>query len=279
MEAWAGLVISRVEVRGIAIGVTRFGEGGLQITVDDGSGRITAVAWNVTPGQPSKLPPPNVFYNKYVSIKGQLCGFRTELQLRVDDLEVIADEEEPTEESHWCLDVKEQWENLAASARSATIATSSETSVNCCPCLCHSSMTGVPTACRTLGNPSSWSPSFARAVAVLSSAIRALTNKTPIHVSLSDLINLVKENLGESASVSAHDCYADCATVEAVRDLTRLRYMEPDGDSLLLFPGPKVEQTVPRKIPQEYPRYPMTPMETLLTQPNQSVIELKKRVL
>jgi hypothetical protein len=281
LEAWDGLVISRVEIRGIAIGITRFGEGGLQVVIDDGSGRVTAIAWNSTPGQPSLIPPPNVFYNKFVSVKGQLSGFRSELQLRIDDIVVIADGEEPTEECHWWLDVKEQWENLAASARSATLAPSTNTTNHCCPCLCHSSMSGLPTPCRTLGKPSCWPPSFVRAVAVLSSTIRALPTPggPPIQFTLAEIIDRVKQNLGESQSLSASACYPDCATVEAVRELTRLRFMEPHGDSLLLRHSPPSDEiTIPIPSPDRLPRYPMTPMETLLTQPNQSVIEVKKRV-
>ena len=273
-----------MEVRGIAIGITRFGEGGFQITVDDGSGRITAVAWNSSTPQSSSIPPPSVFYNKFVSVKGQLSGFRTELQIRVDDLVVIADREEPTEECHWWLDVKEQWENLAASARWKTIASADGESTPFCPCLCHSSMAGVLTPCRTLGKSSYWPPSFVRAVAVISSTIRSLSkpDDSPVRFSLSQMINLVKQNLGESPSLSAHVCYPDCATVEAVRELTRFRFIESDGeDSLILRHDPSMkdkEMDLCRIPRNDVPRYPMTPMETLLTQPNQPVIDARKRL-
>jgi hypothetical protein len=278
LEPWEGFVLSRIEVRGVAIGIIRFGDSGLQIVVDDGTGRITAVAWGSSMEQSTVCPPPHTFYNKFVSIKGQLSGFRTELQIRIEDFAVIADQEEPTEESHWWLDVKDQWENLAVAARFRTISTSSSSSDHCCPCLCHSSMVGVPTPCRTLGKSSYWPPSFVRAVAVVSSALRSLTrpNSSPIALSLTEIIGLVKANLAESSSLSVHECYPDCATVEAVRELTRFGFIEPHDETLLIHHDNQRQEV--HESPKENvdcPRYPMTPIETLLTQPNQPVIDLR----
>ena len=223
-------------------------------------------------------PPPHTFYNKFVSIKGQLSGFRTELQIRIEDFVVIADQEEPTEECHWWLDVKDQWENLAVAARFETISTSSALSPHCCPCLCHSSMVGGPSPCRTLGKSSFWPHSFVRAVAVVASALRSLTrpNSPPITLSLTDIIRLVKSNLAESSSLSVHECYPDCASVEAVRELTRFGYIETHDEALLIYNENQRQEKIdsPKEI-ESCSRYPMTPIETLLTQPNQPVLDLR----
>jgi hypothetical protein len=279
LEPWEGLVISRVEIRGNVIGVTRFGEGGHQIVVDDGSGRISCIAWDSYGGQTLGLPPVSTFYNKFVAIRGQLTGFRAELQIRVDDLLVIADQEEPTEECIWWLDCKKQWEELAAAARFTTVNRSKGDSAHFCPCLCHSAASA--TSCQTLGSYSSWPSPFTRAVSVLCSTLRAMVRARtmPIRIPLPDLVKLVKEHVGESYSIGRHSCYPDCATVEAVRELTREGFIEPDGAFLIVRSEPALSTITTEQGPAEelstLNRYPMTPAETLLTQPNQPVIDLR----
>jgi len=86
------------------------GTAGLQITVDDGSGRIVGVVWSKTDEITIQ---PGCLYNKYVSVRGQLTGFRSELQVRIDEINVVATSEEATEESLWWLEVFDEWESLA----------------------------------------------------------------------------------------------------------------------------------------------------------------------
>jgi hypothetical protein len=131
LEPWHGLVLSKLEVRGVVIGFMRIGTGGYQLLIDDGTGRISAVAWESDGPQVLPKINPESIYNKYVSVRGTLVGFRAEIQIRIESVDIISDE--PTEEQLWWLDVKEEWENLAAKSR-AEISPSDNPY---CPCLCH----------------------------------------------------------------------------------------------------------------------------------------------
>jgi len=256
LEAWEGRVISKVEIRGIIISSVRIGTGGYQVSIDDGSGRISAVIWNSDGGLPSVAL--ETFHNKYVSMRGTLVGFRSEMQLRIEAIDLIATSDEHTEEQLWWLDVKEEWENFAAKSRSKIIGNS--VGSDFCPCLCHSG--SGETACRTIGTPSSWPPSFCKAVAVISSTLRSYGGEH----SLCAIIELLKAHQKESPSLATVACFSDCAGVEAVRQLVNAKYISTRAHSGSLIIHTQPQQHATTDSPTECPRYPMTPAETLLTQ-------------
>jgi hypothetical protein len=256
LEAWHGQVFSKLEIRGIVTGVVKIGTGGYQYSIDDGSGRISAVAWD--PDGPQALPkvPPESYYNKYVSITGSLTGFRTEIQIRIESINIIAETEEPVEEQLWWLEVKEEWEDLAS--RSTIM--SSDTPF--CPCLCHAG-TGK-TDCKTLGDPSSWPSDFNKAVAVIKSALRSMPTDW---TDLQDIIKMLRENQKSSASLPVMECLPDCAGVEAVRQLIQSHCAELLCDGRLRISNrPVREDIAPLDSSSDLNRYPMTPAETFLTQ-------------
>ena len=243
LTVWEDLTISKVEIRGVAIGCHSIGSSGYQLTIDDGTGRISAVVWTVD--QEANFPSIYDLHNHFVSIKGQLTGFRKEVQIKVEEIRVVALEEQPTEEALWWLDVKDEWEALAAARGNNSMT---------CPCLCHS---GSKVACRSLGNPSVWSRSFNRAVAVISTALRAVE---PVEVTVSDLTQLVKETLSLSASIQASPCFSDCATVEAIRQLLGEGYATRSNASSGLI---RISSVLPieaehRHSNQEFSRFPLT---------------------
>lgn len=241
VTAWEGLTINKVEIRGIVIGSHAIGSSGFQVSIDDGTGRISAVSW-ISESDSMGSTIHNV-YNKFVSAKGTLVGFRTEIQLKVDSLTVIAQEEEATEEGLWWLDVKDEWENLASSSRSDSKADVS------CPCLCHS---GSNIPCRCLGSPSVWSPAFNRGVILISSALRTVT---PSGLSMSDLVKLVQESCTISPTLQSSSCLADCGTVEAMRQLLREGYATRIGDTGRFRIVSKLEAPIELDH-QRFSRYP-----------------------
>ena len=236
---WEGLTISRVEIRGIVIGCHAIGSSGYQCNIDDGTGRISVVVW--TAEEDCKFPSIYELHNNFVSVKGHLTGFRTEIQIRVDEIGIIAHEEHPTEESLWWLEVKDEWESMAASMKNSSMP---------CPCLCHS---GSNVPCRSLGRPPVWSAAFNRAVAVISSALRTIE---PSQVTISDLVELVKSSIAFSASVKAVACFADCATVEAVRQLLQEGYAKRFEKSAGLIRIFSTKPTTRAVVEEDYPRYP-----------------------
>ncbi len=227
------------------MGCTRIGDAGCQLLLDDGTGRVTCVLWS---SEDSTPPNPSRVYNKYVSISGQLLGFRSEVQVRVESIVVLTDTEEPTEECLWWMDVKDHWEALAVGSTKRE-----------CPCMCHV----VLGQCSVIGF--SFPPSFARAVHVLSSALRSLAASQPggyFETSLEELLALVKDNLCKTPSVSAHACFATCAVAEAVRQLTRWKCVSRSSEGVVrfsIFPSPIPESTL--GSPQDSLRYPATPRE------------------
>jgi hypothetical protein len=215
LSPWEGLAFNHVEVRGIVVGCHAIGNSGYQMSIDDGTSRIAGVIWNHDNG--SNEPGISDVYNRFVSIRGQLAVFRRETQVKVDELMLFPTEEEPTEEALWWFEVKEEWESLAANAVRLQHE-EGEIKVRC-PCICHCGPSGTP--CRCLGKPSSWSPYFNKAVAVIASALRTMA---PCSISIENLVLFVKEASSASAYLRAAPCLADCASVEAVRYLIREGY-------------------------------------------------------
>lgn len=185
LQAWSDLVFSRVEVRGIFVGSIRIGDNGFQLTIDDGTGRIACVAWMDEQKKVTvPLPEPEAMYNRFVMVRGVVIGFRQEVQVKIESLELIATSEEPTEEALWWFEVKEEWETLAAISRKSTVQSGHD---DICPCLCHACSGSV---CRTLGSPWAWSRSFNMAVAVVSSALKRLgaSRTSAVDISVGDVL-------------------------------------------------------------------------------------------
>jgi hypothetical protein len=236
----------------------RIGTGGYQLLIDDGTGRISAVAWESDGPQVLPKINPESIYNKYVSVRGTLVGFRAEIQIRIESVDIISDE--PTEEQLWWLDVKEEWENLAAKSR-AEISPSDNPY---CPCLCHAG-TGN-TCCKTLGNrPPSWPPEFNKAVAVIKSTLRSIAANRDFKASISEIVRMLRDNQRDSPTLAIIDCLPDCAGVEAVRELIESQCAVA-GDEITLLSKPMPEDRAPDQKLFKVPRYPMTPEETYLTQ-------------
>jgi hypothetical protein len=225
------------------IGCHAVGSSGFQFTVDDGTSRISAVVWVFE--NEAKFPSAHSLYNKFVSVSGTLVGFRTDIQIKVDSISVIAEEEECTEEGIWWFDVQQEWESLASAARSAPKADFA------CPCLCHS---GSNIPCRCLGSPSVWSPVFNRAVSVISTALRTVT---PSGLSMSELVKLVSESSSLSPCLQASPCVPDCATAEAMRQLLREGYASRIGDTGKFRVASQPEQSTPVDH-QRFSRYPLS---------------------
>ena len=253
------------------IGSHRVGANGFQITLDDGTGRIGAVVW-ITEQNPVMHPAPEALYNRFVSVRGQLTGFRSEIQIKVESVTVIASESEWIEESLWCMEVKDEWEELAALGRKATV---SDRAIGICPCVCHSAG-GTP--CRTIGSVMSWPHSFSRAVAVMSSALRILAASSSLLVtlSMSEIVSMVNDNLPSSPSLQAVKCYKDCAIVQAVRDLIKLKYIIRDssGTTFRLFSKPQLAEPQSPTGPcqGDEPRFPMTPIDMTQSLSSQPVV-------
>ena len=227
IDPWEGLSISEVEVRGVVVGAHAFGDGGgWQISLDDGTGRVTAIVWKI--GDCGHL------FNRFVSIQGVLVGFRQELQIRVENISVIATSEEPTEEQLWKIDLVREFEGLASLARQQTL---SSATASTCPCMCHSA-SGRP--CEALGKPETWPAAFVRAVAVINTAVDKMYPHSKIPP-ISELIENVIRS--KSPSVLIMHCFPECATVEAAR--MRLRSVTCEE----------------KKILQEEPKYPQTPFD------------------
>ena len=246
LSPWEGLTFSRVHLRGVVISCGAMGTAGLQITVDDGSGRIVGVVWSKTDEITIQ---PGCLYNKYVSVRGQLTGFRSELQVRIDEINVVATSEEATEESLWWLEVFDEWESLATRELKGE-----------CPCLCHI-RTGVQ--CKAMGSESAWSDSFLRAVAVVSSTLRIAASsssglKTPIRTSLNDILDMAKTSAQESASLQHRECFIKCAVIQAVRDLIQKGFVRKEGEILFLYSEAAERETLKASFSEE-PRYPPTP--------------------
>ncbi len=206
------------------------------------------------------------FYNHFVSLKGQLSGFRSSLQLKIDEIDIIGKEEEPTEEMIWWTEVKSQWERLAASARSSGARSPSNAS---CPCLCHS---GNCIPCRCLGDSMVRPATFNRAVAVISTALRIAS---PSRVSMTDLVELTKSCASASTSLHNLKCLADCATVEAVRQLSRHGFVTRDNSGKFTIFSSRLSEPIRSDASNEYlPRYPLTQSldsTQSLTQPTERV--------
>ena len=234
----------------------RFGSNGINITIDDGTGRLSAVAWN-SESAPPLLPNLDMVHNSFVSIKGQLSVFRSEVQLKIESFQIIPDE--VTEECLWWIDVKEEWETIAALFRRDLI---TQTSEQLCPCKCHS-LSG--TLCSTIGSPESLPHSFSRAVAVVCSALRSLASSQPgntVTLSHAEMLDMIKENLSESLKVLP--CYPDCASVESIRRLIRAKYIsrsfsQPGKLVIHACPVQDAPSTITTSASQ--PRYPLTPSE------------------
>ena len=259
LRAWDDLSISKVHVRGVVIGCTPIGSTGYQITVDDGSGRIGVVLWTSSE-EASEVttshPPVEQLYNRFVAVQGQLIGFRSSVQIRAQSVTIVATEEEPTEECLWWLFVRDEWEGLAATARKSAL---SESERQVCPCLCHSG-SGIP--CRTLGDMAAWPHTFVRAVTVVSSTLRNVAGTAdPLVLTLEDTVRLVRENFVHAPSLQTMKCLVDCATVAAVRDLTRLKYIHQQLDGRLLIRPISNEGGTSPTAHQSEPRYPQTPAE------------------
>jgi hypothetical protein len=227
-------------VRGIVLGCARVGGAGYQLTVDDGTGRMGCVIWT----EESSTFDPVHIYNKYVSIMGQLIGFRSDIQIRADSWSIVTDTEEPTEEGMWWLDVQTTWESLAVGS-----------TARLCPCMCHVHCGG----CTTLGDSTSWNPAFSRAVLVISTALRSLAAMQPSGVyaaSLLSLTQLVKDNMSRSPAVNAHPCFPKCATSAAVHQLMRWKCATGTRDKYFIRPPVGVQTDLMSQVP---PRYPCTP--------------------
>jgi hypothetical protein len=256
LPIWEDLTLSRVELRGIVVGCVPVGSTGVQLNIDDGTGRIPALIWSHENEQ--DFASINGYHNTFVSVKGQLNVFRGLIQVKVDQIECIAREEEPTEEMLWWMDVKEEWERLAASTRASH-------SSELCPCLCHS---GIGVACKCLGDASVWSPIFNRAVAVISTALR-LTRISSL--TISNIVDLVKTSTTVSSSLQAWSCLCDCATVQAVSELITQGFA-------VRFPNARISirnERLPVQLtePEPLPRYPLSQltdmMESQLDSPKQ----------
>lgn len=247
LSPWDDLSFSRVHVRGVVTNCTAIGSSGFQISVDDGTGRICGVFW--TKNDDSSPIKPERLFNSFVSIKGQLAGFRSEVQIRIDDVSFIATEEEPTEESLWLLEVCEEWESLAARKVSSG-----------CPCLCHT-FNGV--SCKALGSPAAWSDSFNRAIAVVSSSLRlaaASESNSVVETCMNEIVSLVKGNCNESPSLSYKNCFPSCAVVEAVRDLIKKGFIRKEAQRLFLYSHPVTDTFTNKPFFSEEPRFPQTPV-------------------
>ena len=255
LMAWDDLSLSKVHVRGVVIGCSPIGSTGYQLSLDDGSGRISLVLWTSTDEGSASHPPVEKLYNRFVAVQGSLIGFRSSVQIRIDSISVVATEEEPTEECLWWLHVREEWERLAALARKSALG---ETESQICPCLCHS---GSAVACRTLGEASAWPHTFVRAVAVVSSALRTAAATSPLSLSLLETVQLVKSNLPFSPSLQTMKCLSDCATVAAVRTLTRTKFIQQQLGGQFIIHSSPTEETVKPASPTDEPRYPQTPAD------------------
>ena len=249
LEPWDGLTITKVEVRGVVTGVQPIGEGGSQLSLDDGTGRISVVVWK---GESAASPVPEALFNRFVSAKGPLMGFRTEVQVRSDFLALIADEEECTEESLWWLAVKEEWECLAAAAR-MKLTRYSKTEV--CPCLCHS----AGGACACLGSIQTWPPSFVRAVSVVEAVVRTVARThSKLTLSTEELVGEIKA-CKDSECLSRLPCYSDCVTVQAIRELIKSGFIEKSScGKLKILSSPNQPTSL---LPLDEPKYPLTPFE------------------
>ena len=207
LEPWAGLSFTKVEVHGVVVSEHAVGgDGGRSLTIDDGTGRISAMIW-------FKDQPSTSLVGKQLGVQGNLLAFRDTIQVRVDTLIPEDDADEPIEECIWWLSVKEEFESLVASSRKSL-------GGDFCPCMCHVS-NGV---CFCIGSIKDWSPSFVRAVAVVSAGL-------PSALPVARLIELA------SQSPSLHGCLAHCATVQAI----------------------KLQRPEPREVAQEQCVFPETP--------------------
>ena len=247
VSPWDDLSFSRVHVRGVVTNCTAIGSSGFQISVDDGTGRICGVFW-IKNDDSSPIKPERLF-NSFVSMKGQLAGFRSEMQIRIDDVSIIATDEEPTEESLWLLEVREEWESLAARKVSSG-----------CPCLCHT-FNGV--SCKALGSPAVWSDSFNRAVAVVSSSLRlaaASESNSVVETCMNEIVNLVQSNCNESPSLSYRRCFPSCAVVESVRDLIKKGFIRKEEQRLFLYSHSVTDTLTINPLISKEPRFPQTPV-------------------
>ena len=247
LPVWEDLTLSRVELRGIVVGCTPVGSTGFQLNIDDGTGRIPALIWSHENQQ--DFASINVYHNTFVSVKGQLNVFRGLLQVKIDHIECIAQEEEPTEEMLWWMDVKEEWERLAAATRASH-------SSDLCPCLCHS---GIGVACKSLGDASVWPAIFNRAVAVISTALR---QTKPSSLTISNIVDLVKSSTHVSSSLQAWSCLCDCATVQAVSDLVSQGFAFRSPNARISIRSDRL--TVQQTEPEPLPRYPSSQLTDLL---------------
>ena len=271
LQAWSDLVFSRVEVRGIVVSSVRIGDNGFQLTIDDGTGGIACVAWMDEQKKVTvNLPEPDAMYNKFVMVRGVVAGYRTDVQIKIESLKLIATSEEPTEEALWWFEVKEEWETLAALSRRSTVQSAHD---DICPCLCHACSGSV---CRTLGNPSAWSRSFNMAVAVVSSALKRLgaSRSSAVDISVGDVLAWVASNVEVSPCLVLLNCSPHCAVFEAFNQLLREGVINR-------ISGNRFQLSWSRKCPEEpepeiasEPRYPLTPFE--LSQVSQPVIDASR---
>lgn len=246
LTPWEDLTFSKVHVMGVVTSCSTIGSSGFQISIDDGSGRICGVWWSKERGSTMN---PEIFYNRFVSVRGHLTGFRSELQIRIDEISIVTTDEEPTEESLWWLDVKEEWESLAARKVSGA-----------CPCLCHT-FSGVP--CKAMGTSTAWPDSFVRAVLVISSTLRLAAGsefRSHVKTTLSEIVSLTKMHAKESSSLSLVPCFSDCAVVEAVRDLLKKQFIRKEKELLYIYSAPQISQTPQSFDVSDEPRFPPTPV-------------------